>query len=242
MDDLVGDMSGARMANNGAIQADDSKAMVWFKREPKLMVAQSEMQGRQIWEDRDYVYVQQPGDKDAVRIEAFPMHARRWPRAWEAYQAGRKQIPDGTMIAILFPAEPGIAKNLQELGIHTIEQLAEMPDSSIGNIPFGGTLKQKAIKYMASVSGAQGFNKLSAEMAHKDQEISSLQMQISDLQARLAELAMRDPNATAAAGGQTVAAAGGFTPEQLGQIMALMQAAQPEKRGPGRPPKTPQEN
>lgn len=236
MDDLVGDMSGSRImmgANGvGAVQADDSKAMVWFKREPKLMVAQSEIQGRQIWEDRDYAYVHQPGDTNPVRIEAFAMHQRRWPKAWAAYQAGRTEIPDGTMLSILFPADPGIPLNLKTMGVHTIEQLAEVEDSLLHNIPFGGTLKQKAIKYMASAKGAEGFNKLSGELAQKDAEIRSLQMQMAEMQKRMSELAPKPA--------EGVAPASTFTMEQVAQIIAMAKAAEPEKRGPGRPPK--QEN
>lgn len=238
MDNLSFDASGSRIADNGAIMLDGSKAAVWFKREAKHMVAASELEGREVWEERDYVYVQQPGDLSPVRREVQPGDNRRWPNQWQAYQEGRKDVPAGTPISILFPASPSMAKNLESLGIFTIEQLAEVPDSSLVRIPFGGELKEKAKKYIAALNGAEGFNKMQAQLDRERERATSLEMQIAEMQRTMATLQAQresDPGNNASVSPLQLG------PEQIAQIMAAMKAAEPPKRGPGRPPRTPME-
>jgi hypothetical protein len=230
MDSLVGDMSGARIGPNGVIQVGDDKAFVWFKREPKLMVAQSESSGREVWEERDYVYVQQPGDMHPVRREYRLGDERRWAHAWDNYQAGRKPSVEGTPVSIMFPSMPSVPKNLESIGIHTVEQLAAAPDSALGGVPFGGDLKQKAQKYLDAVKGSEGFNKLEAQMDRMREENTSLKMRLDEMGQQMATLGAQrasDP------GNNVSVSPLAFTPEQLAQIAAML--PQPEKRKPGRP-------
>lgn len=239
MDD-IGTMSGGQIAQNGAIRFGDKLAAAWFKREPKLMVAESEAAGRQVWKDVDIVYVQQPGDMQPVRREIGSMEAKsRWPEQWAAYQEGRTQAPDGTPVSVIFASQPGVAKTLESAGIHTVEQLAGTPDSSLHNFPFGGTLKDKAVKYLASLSGAEGFNKLQAQLDAKDAELKSMQMQLTEMSNRMAELSRKPAEAT----GVPIQAVAGMAPEQLAQMIAMaVAAAQPAPRKPGRPKTVTTEN
>lgn len=233
MDDL-GVVSGARIDWNagGVVRAPD-QAHVRFMREPKLMVAESEMQGKPVWRDIDIAYIHQPGDKDPVRREIGAGEARaRWPEAWKAYEEGRKDVPDGIMLSVLFPSKPAIVKNLQEYGIHTVEQLQAAPDSAMDRIPMGGTLKEQAKKYMESVKGSEGFNKMQAQMDKKDDEIRSMRSELDEMKQMMAA-AMRERDK-----GAVIAPSNSVSPEVIAQIVAAVQAAQPEKRGPGRPPKT----
>lgn len=236
MDDNIGTMSGGTMAPNGAIRFGDKLAAAWFKREPKLMIAESEAAGRQVWKDVDIVYVQQPGDMQPVRREIGSMEAKaRWPEQWAAYQEGRTQAPEGTPVSVIFASQPGVAKTLESAGIHTVEQLAGTPDSSLHNFPFGGTLKDKAVKYLASLDGAEGFNKLQAQLDAKDAQLKSMQMQLDEMANRMAELAKKP----AEAAGVPVQANQGISAEQMAQMIAMaVAAAQPAPRKPGRPPKT----
>lgn len=220
MDD-IGTMSGGQIAQNGAIRFGDKLAAAWFKCEPKLMVAESDIAGHQVWKNVDIVYVQQPGDMQPVRREIGSMEARaRWPEQWAAYQEGRKQAPDGTPLAVIFGSDPAIPKSLESAGIHTVEQLAGAADSSLHNFPFGGTLKQKAAKYLLTLSGAEGFNKVQSELDREKEKTRSLEMRLTEMEQRYAAIKPESPAIT------------------MEQVMTLMASLQPEKRGPGRPPKT----
>lgn len=214
----------------GVVMPDPSKAAVFFFSKPKEFPSESRAEGKPVWKNVDYVRVQQPGERDAVVLEATHVHKQRWPKQWEDYQAGKKSIPEGTLTSILFPGDEAIVLNLRQLGIYTVEQLAEMPDSATSNLPFGGNLKQKAIKYLELQNGAQGFNKLQAELQAKDEEIRSMGMKLQDLQEKFHQLA--------AERGEGASSSSGLSPEQVQQmIAAALAATQTPKRGPGRPPK-----
>jgi hypothetical protein len=235
MDSIAGDMSGSRIGPNGVIQASDNQSFAWFTREPKLMVAQSESAGRDVYEERDYLHVQQNGDMHAVTREYRKGDEQRYPNAWSAYQAGRKPTHEGTPIAIMFPGQPSAPKNLESVGIHTIEQLAETPDSSLGNLPFGMDLKLRAKKYLGAVKGSESFNKLEAQLDREREKTQSLEMQMQEMRQQMATLAAQrasDP------GNNVSVSPLAFTPEQLNEMIAAqIAAALPEKRGPGRPKK-----
>lgn len=236
MEDGLGNVGGGQIASNGAIRFGDGLAAAWFKREPKLMVAESEVAGRQVWKDVDIVYVQQPGDMQPVRREIGSMEAKaRWPEQWAAYQEGRTQAPDGTPVSVIFASQPGVAKTLESAGIHTVEQLAGTPDSSLHNFPFGGTLKDKAVKYIDAMKGSEGFNKLQAQIDAKDAQLKSMQMQLEEMSNRMSELAKKPVEAAQG----PVQANQGVSAEQMAQMIAMaVAAAQPAPRKPGRPPKT----
>src|SRR6478609_7617666 len=102
MDSLAGDMSGARVGPQGAIQAKDN-SFVWFSTKPKHMPAKSEAAGHEIYEDVIFVNVQQPGDMNPVTREYRAGDERRWSEQWNAFQAGRTPSVDGTPLSILFP-------------------------------------------------------------------------------------------------------------------------------------------
>lgn len=216
--------------NGELVQADPSKAFAFFFSKPKEMPARSQAEGRSVWEDRDYVRVQQPGERDPVVLEATSAHKARWTREWEAYKQGREVKHEGTPLSVIFPDSEAMILNLRGLGVFTVEELAHIPDSATVNIPFGGTLKQKAAKYIELQNGAQGFNKLNAELESQRAENQSLKLQVEDLQMKFTQLAAERE-------GAPLPAAGGLSPDMVQQMIADALAASPPRRGPGRPPK-----
>lgn len=217
--------------------ADESKTYVRFLLEPKHFPAESEKQGHQVWQDVIMVLVQHPGERDPIKREMLELDKRRWPRQWDAFDKGRSNDPDGTPISILFPGSPSTSQMLGSLGIHTIEQMANVNDSAIGNIPFGGDTRKKAQGYLDTVKKAEGFNKLEAVIDQEKARSRSLEAQMEDMKAKMAEMGARFDEA-----GKPMAQApssGALSPEALAQIMAVVAATNnPPKRGPGRPPKT----
>lgn len=231
MDSLAGDMSGSRIhPQSGVVQAKDN-SFAWFETTSKHMPAKSEAAGVAIYEDVVVVKVQQPGDMNAVTREYRAGDERRWPDQWAAFQAGRAPKMDGTPLAILFPGSPAQVKNLESVGIHTIEQFASVTDGNLTNIPMGLDLRSKAKAFIEARDGAGGFNKLQAQIDQKNDEIRSLNMKMDEMGRQMATLAAQresDP------GNNVSVSPMNFTPEQLAQIAAMLPV--PEKRGPGRPP------
>ncbi len=231
MDD-IGNFGESRIGPNGVVQVKDG-SFAWFESKAKLMVAETEAAGKQVFKDIVIVRVQQPGDREPVTREYRAGDERRWPDSWAAFQEKRKPTVDGTPLAILFPASEAMVKNLEGVGIHTIEQLAKVTDTGLTNIPMGLDLRNKAIAFVEARDGADGFNKLQAQLERKDEQVRSLEMQMNEMRAQMATIAAQresDPGNNASVSPMQL------TPEMIAQIVAAL--PQPEaKRGPGRPPK-----
>lgn len=217
-----------RLEANGVVAFNGDGDFVRFYAGTKHMTFQSEQAGHAVYEKVDMVAVHHAGERDPIVRYVEPIDRARWPQQWEAYQAGQSQLPDGTSIAILFPADPQTVKNMEAIGIFTVEQLAAMADSAANNIPFGGRLKQKAIDFIAARDGAEGFNRVQAQLDRERERTKSLETEMAELKQQMATLSQRGPES---------AAAPALTPEMIAQIAMEVAAVQPPKRGPGRPPR-----
>lgn len=237
MDDInTGDMTGSRIDPRSNVVLVRDNSFVWFETRSKLMPALSEEAGHEVYKDIVMVHVQQPGDMTPASREYRLGDERRWPDAWTLFQNGKEPSVDGTPISVLFPSSPAQVKNLRSVAIHTIEQLATVSDTGLTNIPMGLTLRDKARAFLEARQGAEGFNKLQAQLDRERERSSSLELQIKDMQGQLATISAQrasDPGNAVSVPPLTLSM------EQMAQIAAMIQ---PEKRGPGRPPKTPTEN
>lgn len=211
---------------------DESKIFAKFEMAPKLMVFASENAGHQVYENKEYVIVHQPGERDPIRKEATDMDRRRFPQAYALFKAGQTDTPTGTPIAVIFPGNPAAASTFSGLGIHTVEQLASVNDAAVQNIPFGFDCRKKARDYVQAQEGAEGFNKLNAQLDAKDSEIKSLQMSMQQMQEDMRRIQAERAVPT---DGNTIS--GGMTADQVIALVNTMMTQAPEKRGPGRPRK-----
>lgn len=213
----------AGYGHGGLVVPDQSKVNVMFFSRAKQMAALSKERGMAVWQNVDYVRVQQPGEKDAIVLEAHDGHRQRWPEAYKAYQAGKKVMPEGTPLAILFPEgnEAGIMM-LNTVGIFTVEQMAAVSDSVLGNIPFGGEMKLRAKRYVEAMQGSQGFNKMQAEVDREREARQQLERRMEEMQAEMANM-------------QQSQSSHGLDPNVASLVAALAAQNQPRRRG--RPPK-----
>ena len=231
--DLTPNYSGVGYGKGGLVVPDPSKTNVMFFTKAKHFPAESETAGYPVYHDVLYVRVQHPGERDSVVVEANASHKAKWPAAFKAFEEGRKLVPEGTPLSLLFPGgnEPAIL-TMNALGLFTIEQVAEMADSATGNIPFGGDLKQRAIRYLEATKKGADFNKMQSELDEEKKARKSLEMQLDDLQGKFSQLAAEREGGPGVSSSPSV-----LTPEMLQQITAALAATQTPKRGPGRPPK-----
>ena len=201
-----------------AVYGSDAGLWVVFERRPVFMEHQSKLAGREIWEDRDFVIIQQPGAKTnverQVRLESapnFPADTIRFRAQWEAFQSSHEQ----TQIGVPLEQWAGIGKSrvleMKAMKIHTVEQLAELPDSIMQTLGMGAReLRTAAKSYLDSAFK-------NAEVAKMQAENDGLKNEMEVMRRQIAELASLQNGVTA-------------TPPPV-RAMDL------EKRGPGRPRK-----
>lgn len=168
----------------------DKSLIVQFYADKKQDFAASQKAGTPIFVHKDMVRVIQIGEKDVAEYEAdrgHPPYKYRWPRQWEAYQKGMEQRVAGTPLDMLFPTQPEIVATLAALHIQTIQQLADISDTAIGNIPFGRQYVQTAKQYLGRASGSAEFHSLKDENAALREEMAAMRKQLEAMAAKADE-------------------------------------------------------
>lgn len=161
---LETNVSGLR-GDGSAILGNDASMFARFYKGKRLSKFKSEQAGEPIYIDIDMIEVIQPGEKETVAVEAEQHHKNRFPKQWDAYQQGVELASTGTPLAILFPLEKETVSLLNSMHIYTIQQLANLNDTAITNVPFGRTLKERAAKHIQTHEGGTEFEKLAKQNA-----------------------------------------------------------------------------
>ncbi|WP_430438996.1 hypothetical protein [Shinella sp.] len=135
----------------------------------------------------DMVEIRQAGEKDFTREEVNEYHRRRWPAPWAQYQAGVEQSKTGTPIELLFPGQAEIAAEMKRFNVHSVEALANVPDSSANIIPFLTDRKKQAAAFLEHHKRAEGFDELRGEnekLAKRLEEMEALLATVTDPERR----------------------------------------------------------
>jgi hypothetical protein len=168
---------------------NDSRMHVRFYRGQQLHGMQSAEAGRPIFVGVDMIEIRQPGERDVFCGLATEWHKRRFPKQWEAYQAGREYQPDGTPLDVLFPTEPEVVTNLRYFKIFTVEQLADLDDNAIARIGIGARqMVNKAIKFKESATNYAAASRMNAEIENLKSERDTLKEQLAAMQEAIARL------------------------------------------------------
>lgn len=165
----------------GMVQFQDRR-IARFENVPTQNMVKSVEAGRPVYESKIVLFVRHPGERDETAVAMQPYHEFEFPRAWAAFQAGQKVDPDGTPLAVLFPAEPHIIAHLRALHIFTVEALAECGEGGIARIGMGAReYVARAVKFIESATAAAPMAKVQHELQQRDAEIAALKDQVQAL-------------------------------------------------------------
>lgn len=150
----------------------DSRLWVKFSKKSRRVGHKSEMAGRPIYEDVDYITIQQPGERDQLVRPVNDGDKERFRKQWDAYLAESEQTPEGTPVSLLFPNEPTVVDMLRDLKVYTVEQLSQLSEYAIDRLGIDGR------RY---VSKAKATLDQSANVA----QINKLERQVEDMKEQL---------------------------------------------------------
>jgi len=165
----------------------DDKLFVQFYKRAVINNFRTSQEGRPIFDELDYVRIIVPGSKDILDVEAETSYQRRFPKQWERYAANQAQTLSGTPLEVWPQMTVGIVAELKAMNIHTVEQLATIPDVVAGKFQGGQTFKQRAQAFLDAAAGDAQNSKMASELARRDEEIDLLKKQMQDLMASLSE-------------------------------------------------------
>lgn len=205
------DFASAKVTGSGnnlhVSHGDDSGLFVEFEMRPIKQEFESEQKGRPIFKDVPYINIMFPGDrtKQIVRPVKMdedgsgPSDLQRFPRQWAAFESKKEQVQDGTPLEQWAPLTRSQVMELKGIRIHTVEQLASLPDSTL-NWMGARDLREKAKVWLANAGGSNAeVLKLQHENQTLAEDIAMLKDQIRELAAMKSASAPADAPADAPA-------------------------------------------
>lgn len=184
----VGEFSGSGIAS--VTHADDKNLLVQFYMQPVRQGGASQKAGRDIYKDEEYIWIRFAGDRtrEVKRpvdhegrngLESDPV---RWPKAWAAFKNSQAQVQEGTPLESFPALGTSTVLNFKAYNIHTVEQLASVPDSVIHNLGLGAAdLREKARVWLKAAQDASVVTSLQTELKKRDDDILALKEQLADL-------------------------------------------------------------
>lgn len=171
-----------------ASHGDDNGLFAEFRIEAVQNHAKSREAGRAVFEDVPFITIHFPGDKTKkidrpVRMEDdndVPSDPHRFPRQWAKFKAEEEQTGDGLPIQQWPVLSKSQALEFKAMGIHTLEHLAELPDTAL-NWLGARELRTQAQAWLDKAGAHAAESRLAAENAQMREQIAAMQKQIAEL-------------------------------------------------------------
>lgn len=162
-----------------------------FYLEPVPNKAESEKQGRPIYDDVEMINIMRPADPTTdVHQVATAKHKRLYPNEYATFKQRGENMHSGTPLTQLTFLTPRQIREFNAMDIFNVETLASLSDAT----PFMGwrDLKNKAVAYLALAKDQAVITKWEEEKAAmaaraeaQDQKIGALTDQVAQLIAKL---------------------------------------------------------
>lgn len=144
---------------------------------------ETEKQGRPIFKDMAHIRKVIPGDmKTVIERVAKPEDMRQFPREWEAYQRHNTAGVTGTPLEQWPQITKSQVKEAKYLEVHSVEQMAELSESSCQRLGMGFfELRNKAKAYLQAAAGTAQATAQEAENQRLREEMEMLKAQMAGL-------------------------------------------------------------
>ena len=178
----------------GAHNPDDRLAVRFFVK-PEQNNYQSQQEGRPIYEDREFVRIEVPGDAKTI-IETYVRdeHKLRFPRQWMAFAMNRENPETGTPLSEWPQVTASQSEMLKAQKFRTVESIANASDlqlQSIGMIAGMAPMsfRERARAFLAAASGTADVQRMAAELVERDQKLAEQAEALRLLQEQVQKLA-----------------------------------------------------
>lgn len=153
----------------------DKRLAVKFYKKAILNKFKSREEGRQIFDDVDYISILIPGDNTTkIDKKATDEEKKRFAIIWDRYQQKQATLQNGLPLSLLPGLSPAQVENLHAYHIHTIEQLSGLSEKAIQKIPHSRSLVADAVKFLEGQKYAtkleERIKELELKLAEKDNE------------------------------------------------------------------------
>lgn len=170
-----------------AQQSDaDKKLVAIFFQTTVKNEAKTIAQGRPMFDVIDQIKIIIPGSRDTVVADADETYQRRFPLQWARYKQNKDQTEAaGTPLSVLPGLTIAQVAEFKALQIHTVENLAGLPDALAHKFMGFQGMRQKAIDFLEAAKGQAPVAQLHAELEKKDEQIAQLMEANAAMMARI---------------------------------------------------------
>jgi hypothetical protein len=151
-------------------------------------------EGRPMFKEVEMIDIRVPGQRDGVARPASPRDKQRFPEHYAAFKNRTEAPIDGTPLLEWPAVSRSFADQLAFLNVKTVEQLAELNDANMHNIPGISMFKQKAKDWLEYTKDESIVGKLRDEIEERDGKITELSENLETLLARVEELEKPKPS------------------------------------------------
>lgn len=183
------------------LNAGDENLRVKFHMGAVINEAKSQAEGRPIYDDKAFITIYIPGDKENINCrpawdDANHVHSdtMRFRRQWEDFKAGLGDVESGTPLKEWPLVSRGQAEELVHFHIRSVEALATASDANLQKFQGGYALRQKAQDYLAKAKDNAPMEKLRSELEVRDNQLAALKAQQAEMLAALSELKKGNSN------------------------------------------------
>jgi hypothetical protein len=237
--------NGSYTRTNGSPQAGRDSTFPRFHMHPVEDPVASAAAGRPIFVQHERVQIIQPGNPNSPVLAVTDTERQRWPEQYAAFRRGEEVSVNGTPLEQWSYLPRNAVLELKALDLHTVEQLAGLPDSAIHKIGMAGrNIRDMAKAYLDDADAQAITSNALARAERAEALVSGLQKQIDEFRPMMDRMhgeLMALKNAPSAVDSYIP---GNHDPLQNQQPLSqgsvaassLDSLAAP-RRGPGRPPK-----
>lgn len=138
---------------------------------------QSKAEGREVWEDQEYVEIIVPGETKNIAVRKVKDADRdRWPRQYMAFKESRETPAEGTPLEEWAAVSASQVMELKSHHIRTVEHLAGLSDAQLAKcVPMGGhALRDRAQRFIQQVDAEKPVAELTQQVEALKAEIARL--------------------------------------------------------------------
>jgi len=160
-----------------------SGVFVQFYTDAVELKAESEKQGRPIFQDMAHIRKMIPGDSsNVIERVAKEFDIRQYPREYEIFKRQQTTGMIGTPLEQWPQVTRAQVKEAKYFEVHTVEQLSELSDTSCQRMGMGFfELRNKAKAYLEAAKGTAAETAQAAENQRLRDEIEALKAQVSEV-------------------------------------------------------------
>lgn len=163
-----------------------SGVFVQFYTDAVELKAESERQGRPIFQDMPHIRKMIPGDAgNVIERVAKEFDQRQHPREWDVFKRQQSTGLVGTPLEQWPQVTRAQVKEAKYFEVHTVEQMSELSDTSCQKMGMGFfDLRNKAKAYLDAAKGTAAETAQAAENQRLRDEIEALKAQVADVAPR----------------------------------------------------------